>query len=86
MTAIAEPETQLQVHTSRREVRERYIRFYLKRSGMADTDIDEYLSTKQAVLENKSILELIYSGEYTKATQVVEELVDELDNDASNRA
>lgn len=73
--------TQQLEKTARRETRESYLRFMLRNADISDADAEEYLTTKQAYLENKSLLELVYSGEYEKATKVVEDFVDTLEEE-----
>ena len=75
MTTKTETKIELQ-RTSRREARELYARFLLKRAGVGLVDAEKFLTTRQAVLENKSILDLIYSGDYSKAVDIVEQFVD----------
>lgn len=64
--------------TSRRESREVYSRFLLGKAGLEEIDIEDYLTTKMAALENKSLLDLIYSGDYARAVDVVERFIDDL--------
>jgi hypothetical protein len=64
------------VKTARREAREGYARFLLKIAGFEDSDIEVFLNEKQAVLEDRSPLEMIYSGDYDRAVAAVETLVD----------
>lgn len=66
--------------TPRRESRESFARYLLANVGLEAEDIDEFLSTKQVVLENKSPLELIYSGEYERAMNAVYALADCLED------
>lgn len=62
--------------TSRREAREGYVRFLLTRANLSEEDVESYLSTVQASLENRSLLNMIYTGEYERAVRVVETFVD----------
>lgn len=64
------------VKTTRREAREGYSRFLLKRSGFEDSDIEVFLNEKQAVLEDRSPLEMIYTGDFKRAVAAVETLID----------
>lgn len=66
--------------TTRREAREGYVRFLLSRDGIEAEDIEEYLTTKQAELEDRSIIEMIYSGDYDRAVQAVETFLEELED------
>lgn len=65
--------------TSRREAREGYVRYLLKVNGIEDRDAEVYLTTSQAELDNKSVIELIYSGDYELAVSVVERLVEDFE-------
>lgn len=64
------------VKTARREAREGYCRFLLGKHGFETSDIEVFLNEKQAVLEDRSPLEMIYMGDYSAAVQAVETLVD----------
>lgn len=64
--------------TSRREAREGYARFLLGRIGLTEEDVDVFMDSKQAVLDNMSPLELIYSGEYERAISAVETFTEDL--------
>lgn len=70
--------TELQ-KTARREAREGYVRFILAQCEVEESDINEYLNEKQAELEDRSILEMIYSGDASRAVSVVETFVEELE-------
>jgi len=63
--------------TSRREAREGYVRYLLAVNEFNELDSEKYLTTPQAELDGKSILELIYSGDYELAVSVVERLIED---------
>lgn len=62
--------------TPRREARDKFARFLLDKAGFEQEDIEVFLNTKQAVLENKSPLELIYSGDTQRGLEAVYAIVD----------
>lgn len=64
------------VKTTRREAREGYARFILVKAGFEDSDIEVFLNEKQAVLEDRSPLDMIYTGDFQRAVAAVESLVD----------
>lgn len=64
--------------TPRREARDKFARYLLLKVGLEELDIEVFLNTKQAVLENKSPLELIYTGDYERGMEAVYTLVDSL--------
>jgi hypothetical protein len=66
------------VKTDRREARERYARFVMRAAAFEDTDIEDFLNTKQAVLENRSPLDMIYTGDFERAIAAVDLLLDGL--------
>lgn len=63
--------------THRREAREGYVRYILSRAGLSEKDVEVYLTTPQASLDDKSLLELIYTGDYKTAVREVESFTDE---------
>jgi hypothetical protein len=64
--------------TARREAREGYARFLLSRAGLEAEDIEAFMNTKQAILENQSPLEAIYTGDYERAIAAVETFTEDL--------
>ena len=67
--------------TPRREAREGYIRFLLTKSGINQESIEAYLNEKQAVLENRSLLEMVYTGDYRRAVSLVESFIEEMETE-----
>lgn len=63
--------------TTRRQARESYVRYLLHDADVREEDADNYLTAPQAALDDKSILELIYTGDYEKAVSVVERFIEE---------
>lgn len=64
--------------TPRRQARENYARFLLKRAGVDEQDMEAFLNTKQAVLDDKTPLEMIYTGRYERAIEAVEVFTEDL--------
>jgi hypothetical protein len=65
------------VKTSRREARETYCRYLMFRAGLDAADIDAFMEEPAERFEGRTPLEMIYTGEYTRAVAVIEELVDD---------
>lgn len=68
------------VKTERREAREHYSRYILFAAGLEVEDIDVFMNERQAILENRSPLEMIYSGDYKRGVAAVELFIDGLED------
>ncbi len=64
--------------TPRRETREAYARFLLRRADVDDLTAEEFLNEKQAALFGHSPIELIYTGRYELAISAVEDFTESL--------
>jgi hypothetical protein len=64
--------------TPRREAREKYARFLLKRAGIDDDNAETFMTTKQEVLYDESPISLIYTGRYERAIEAVETFTEDL--------
>lgn len=69
------------VKTDRREARERFAYFLLERHGFIASDSQTFMETRQAVLEDRSPHELIYTGEHERGMAAVYTLLDGLVDD-----